>query len=360
MTYDVIIIGAGAAGLMCAAEAGKRGRSVLLLERNEQIGEKIRISGGGRCNFTNINIDPSSYLSGNPHFCKSALTRYTPNDFIALVEKHRIAHHEKTLGQLFCNGSSQQIIDMLRSECDPAGVLIRSKCRVKEIKKGANFQVSTDLGDFRSSSLVIATGGLSIPQLGATNFAFEIARQFDLKVTKLRPGLVPLTFHQTDNRFFGSLAGVSIDGVVSCRKVTFRENILFTHRGMSGPAILQISSYWTEGTTISLNVLPEVDATRVLLAQHPSKRELVTVLDQHLPRRYAQQWCARIGGSKPMYQYSRKEIELVAHQLQNWPITPAGTERCLCSRTARWVQFSVDMVLRLGGRPACLTSRADL
>lgn len=326
MTYDVIVIGAGAAGLMCAIEAGKRGRSVLVLERNEQIGEKIRISGGGRCNFTNINADSSSYLSGNPHFCKSALAQYTPNDFIALAEKHKIAYHEKTLGQFFCDGSSQQIIDMLRAECDQAGVQFRSKCGVNEINKGTDFQVSTDLGSFGCSSLVIATGGLSIPQFGATNFAFEIAQQFGLRVTKLRPGLVPLTFHPTDNRFFGSLAGVSIDGVVSCGKASFRENILFTHRGLSGPAILQISSYWTEGTTISLNVLPDVDAAKVLLAEHPSKKELMTVLDQHLPRRFAQQWCARVGGSNPMNQYSRKEIELIAHELHNWQITPAGTE----------------------------------
>jgi len=326
MDYDVIIIGAGAAGLMCAIEAGKRGRSVLILERNERIGEKIRISGGGRCNFTNLNADNASYLSQNPHFCKSALARFTTADFLALVEKHKIAYHEKTLGQLFCDRSSQQVIDMLKRECDEVGVCIRAGCEVKEVSRAETFTVSTNLGAHTSRSLVMATGGLSVPQLGATNFAFAIARQFGLKVTKLRPGLVPLTFQPKDIRFFSSLAGVSIDAMVSCDDVSFRENVLFTHRGLSGPAVLQISSYWAEGQPIALNVLPETDALHLFLANHQSKKELATLLDQYLPRRFALQWCEQIGGPKQMNQYSRKELEGIAQRLQNWQVTPSGTE----------------------------------
>ena len=326
MDYDVIVIGAGAAGLMCAIEAGKRGRSVLILERNERIGEKIRISGGGRCNFTNLNADNASYLSQNPHFCKSALARFTTADFIALVEKHNIAYHEKTLGQLFCDRSSQQIIEMLKRECDEVGVCIRAGCEVKEVSRSETFTVSTNLGGDTSRSLVIATGGLSVPQLGATNFAFAIARQFGLTVTKLKPGLVPLTFQPKDIRFFSSLAGVSIDAMVSCDDVSFRENVLFTHRGLSGPAVLQISSYWAEGQPIALNVLPETDALHLFLANHQSKKELASLLDQYLPRRFALQWCEHIGGPKPMNQYSRKELEGIAQRLQNWQVTPSGTE----------------------------------
>ncbi len=326
MDYDVIVIGAGAAGLMCAIEAGKRGRSVLILERNERIGEKIRISGGGRCNFTNLNADNASYLSQNPHFCKSALARFTTADFIALVEKHKIAYHEKTLGQLFCDRSSQQIIEMLKRECDEVGVCIRAGCEVQGVSRAETFTVSTNLGAHTSRSLVIATGGLSVPQLGATNFAFAVARQFGLTVTKLKPGLVPLTFQPKDIRFFSSLAGVSIDAMVSCDDVSFRENVLFTHRGLSGPAVLQISSYWAEGQPISLNVLPETDALHLFLANHQSKKELATLLDQYLPRRFALQWCEQIGGAKPMNQYSRKELEGIAQRLQNWQVMPSGTE----------------------------------
>ena len=326
MDYDVIIIGAGAAGLMCAIEAGKRGRSVLILERNERIGKKIRISGGGRCNFTNLNADNASYLSQNPHFCKSALARFTTADFIALVEKHKIAYHEKTLGQLFCDRSAQQIINMLKRECDEVGVCIRAGCEVKEVSRAETFTVSTNLGAHTSRSLVMATGGLSVPQLGATNFAFAIAWQFGLKVTKLRPGLVPLTFQPKDIRFFSSLAGVSIDAMVSCDDVSFRENVLFTHWGLSGPAVLQISSYWAEGQPIALNVLPGADALHLFLANHQSKKELATLLDQYLPRRFALQWCEHIGGPKQMNQYSRKELEGIAQRLQNWQVTPSRTE----------------------------------
>ena len=325
-THDVIIIGAGAAGLMCAFEAGKRGRSVLVLEHNSKVGEKILISGGGRCNFTNRNADSINFFSGNPHFCKSALSRFSASDFTALVEKHKIAYHEKKLGQLFCDGSSQQIIDMLNRECEEANVEMRVGCEVKEVKRGERLQLLTSLGEFESDSLVVATGGLSIPQLGATNFAFSLARQFGLSVTQLRPGLVPLAFNPEDLRFFGRLSGISIDSVVSCGKAAFRESILFTHRGLSGPGILQASSYWDEGGSIAIDLLPDEKASDLLISQHQTMKELASVLDQRLPHRFTVEWCDRLGGSRQMQRYSRKELEEIAHGLHNWVVTPSGTE----------------------------------
>jgi predicted Rossmann fold flavoprotein len=325
-THDVIIIGAGAAGLMCAIQAGKRGRSVLVLEHNGKIGEKILISGGGRCNFTNLNAESVNFVSGNPHFCKSALSRFSPSDFTALVEKHKIPYHEKNLGQLFCDGSSQQIVDMLVRECNEANVELRVGCEVQEVKRGERYQLFTAIGQFESDSLIIATGGLSIPQLGATNFAFSLARQFGLNVTKLWPGLVPLTFNAEDLRFFGKLSGISIDSVVSCGKAAFRESILFTHRGLSGPGILQASSYWDEGQKLTVDLLPDGKAKDILLAQHQTTKELTSVLDQHLPRRFAVEWCDRLGGSRTMQRFSRKELEEIAHGLHNWEVAPSGTE----------------------------------
>ena len=311
---------------MCAIEAGKRGRSVLVLEHNARVGEKILISGGGRCNFTNLGTDASKFVSQNPHFCKSALSRFSASDFISLVEKHKIAYHEKKLGQLFCDASSQQIVELLLRECQEAYVDINSGCEVQGVKREERFRVLTPHGEFESESLVVATGGLSIPQLGATNFAFSIARQFGLSVTKLRPGLVPLTFNPDDLRFFGTLAGISIDSAVACGSASFRENILFTHRGLSGPGILQSSSYWTEGEKLCVNLLPDANALDILLEAHQTTRELATVLDQHLPRRFAVEWCGRLGGSKPMQRYSKKEIEQIATGLHNWEIVPSGTE----------------------------------
>ena len=311
---------------MCAIEAGKRGRSVLVLEHNQRVGEKILISGGGRCNFTNLEVDSSSYLSENPHFCKSALGRFRPSFFIDLLEKHAISYHEKKLGQLFCNEKSSQIIDMLLKECQEADVRIIVNCKPTEVTKQDRFQVSTTAGNFDSGSVVIATGGLSIPQLGASNFAFTLARQFDLRVTRLRPGLVPLTFAPEDLRFFGTLAGISVDAVVSTGGASFRENILFTHRGLSGPGILQASSYWSEGEKLSIDLLPDRNAADLLIADHRSTRELSTVLDQYLPRRLAVEWCDRLGGSKPMQRYTRKELEEIALGLHNWGIVPSGTE----------------------------------
>ena len=252
MTYDVVIIGAGAAGLMCAIEAGKRGRSVAVLERNDAAGKKIRISGGGRCNFTNIYTAPENFISGNPNFHKSALARFTPDDFIRIVRQHRISYHEKKLGQLFCDGTSQQIINMLLKECAGTGVEIRLGCSVSEIQKDKTFCLISNFGRLECRSLVIASGGLSVPKMGATDFGYKAARRFGLRVTEVRPGLVPLTLGGDDGQSLRDLSGVSLDARVVSRRVSFRENILFTHRGLSGPAILQISSYWKPGDPIML------------------------------------------------------------------------------------------------------------
>ncbi len=251
MQPDVIIIGAGAAGLMCAIEAGRRGRSVLVLEHNASIGEKIRISGGGRCNFTNVHTQPENFISENPSFAKSALARYKPESFLQLVERHRIRWHEKKAGQLFCDGSSREILAMLRKECADAGVRTLPECRVTSVRKG--FSIETNRGEFECASLVIATGGLSIPKLGATDFGYRIARQFGLRVTTLRPGLVPLLFNEPKN--LHELHGVSFEAEVRCGRIRFRENVLFTHRGLSGPAILQISSYWKPGDVVTIEAV---------------------------------------------------------------------------------------------------------
>ncbi|HTG72544.1 MAG TPA: NAD(P)/FAD-dependent oxidoreductase [Terriglobia bacterium] len=251
MQPDVIIIGAGAAGLMCAIEAGRRRRSVLVLEHNASIGEKIRISGGGRCNFTNVHTQPENFISENPSFSKSALARYKPESFLQLIERHRIRWHEKKAGQLFCDGSSREILAMLRKECADAGVRTLPECRVTSVRKG--FGIETNRGEFTCASLVIATGGLSIPKLGATDFGYRIARQFGLRVTTLRPGLVPLLFNEPKN--LHELHGVSFEAEVRCGRIRFRENVLFTHRGLSGPAVLQISSYWKPGDVVTIEAV---------------------------------------------------------------------------------------------------------
>ncbi len=323
---DVIILGAGAAGCMCAIEAGKRGRSVLLLERNLKIGEKIRISGGGRCNFTNVVTRHEHYLSENPHFCKSALARFTPDDIIALIERHAIKHHEKKLGQLFCDESSRQVIGMLEKECRDAGVETMTGCMISEVRKEDRFIVATNKGKFESASLVIATGGLSIPKLGATDFGLKLARQFGLSITSTKPGLVPLVFTNGDLKFFKELAGVSADAVVSCNGQAFRENILFTHRGLSGPAILQISSYWNPGDSISINLSPDVDLLAFLKENHDSGNELTTVLADILPRRLSKQWCDWFAPSQPMNRYPVSALTDMASRLHNWELTPSGTE----------------------------------
>src|ERR1700674_2611665 len=287
--FDVVILGAGAAGLMCAISAGRRGRRVLLLEHGEQAGAKILISGGGRCNFTNLEVTPERFLSANPHFCKSALSRYTELDFIALVERHRIPYHEKTLGQLFCDGSAREILAMLLAECAAAGVDLRTRHSVTEITRADRFRIETDKGSFTAPALVLATGGLSIPKMGASGFSYEIARRFDLEVIEPRPGLVPLRVTGETLELCKDLTGVSVDAIVTCGRDSFRENILFTHRGLSGPAILQISSYWREGETLSLNLAPSLDVETFLADRKRTrpKAELKTVLAEVLPTRLA-------------------------------------------------------------------------
>ena len=323
---DVIIIGAGAAGLFCAIEAGKRGRRVLVLEHSERVGKKIAISGGGRCNFTNIHTSPANFLSANPHFCKSALARYTPADFIALVEKHGIKYHEKKLGQLFCDQSSQEIIDMLLSECVEAGVEISCGAQVRRVSREPGFTVETNHGSLNASALVIATGGLSIAPLGATDFGYNIARQFGLKIEPPRPALVPFTLSSAIQRQLSSLSGISLDASVGFEGTEFRENILITHRGLSGPAILQISLYWDPGTPIVINLLPDADILEVLRDKQSSEIELANLLAQFWPRRFAKAWCDLFVPSRPLKQFNGRELAEIAERIQRLQITPAGTE----------------------------------
>jgi predicted Rossmann fold flavoprotein len=324
--WDVIIIGGGAAGLFCAIEAGKRGRRVLVIEHTERIGKKISISGGGRCNFTNLYTSAENFISANPHFCKSALARYTPADFISLVEKHSIAYHEKKLGQLFCDGSSRQIIDMLQSECLDAGVEIRCRCQVTSVRKENSFRIETNQGSFTSASLVVASGGLSIPPMGATDFGYRIARQFGLRIEEPRPALVPLTLTSQIQEQLTTLSGVSLDALVSCCGKEFRDNILITHRGLSGPAILQISSYWRPGEPISINLLPDEDVFDILKSSQSSGIELANLLSRRLPRSFAQAWCELYVDSKPLKQYDTREMHDIAHKIHHMQLTPRGTE----------------------------------
>src|SRR5215203_6034731 len=326
MRTDVIIIGGGAAGLMCAFAAGGRGRRVVLLEYNERVGRKIEISGGGRCNFTNVNTTAGNFLSHNPHFAKSALARYTPADFVALVERHRIRYHEKKLGQLFCDESSRQIVEMLLSECDAAGVRVVNGCRVESVLKDELFRVRTNRGEFASESVVVATGGLSIPKLGATDFGYRLARQFGLKVVQPEPALVPLTLTPRDLASFQPLSGVSLPSVVRCDGAEFSENILVTHRGLSGPAVLQISSYWSRGLALSIDLLPGEDARALLEQKRAAGAELHTALAQHLPKRFAQVWAELFAPPRPLRAYTDAEVERVAARLHEWRIVPVGTE----------------------------------
>ena len=326
MKYDVIVIGGGAAGLMCAIEAGKRGRSVAVLEHNERLGMKILISGGGRCNFTNLHVGPENYLSANPHFCKSALARYPPADFLALVERHGIAWHEKKLGQLFCDTSSREIVAMLQRECDAARVRILLNCVAREVRKPRLYELVTNQGTLTAEALVVATGGLSFPKMGVTDFGYRLARQFGLKLVEPRPGLVPLTFSEADQQFFADLSGVSIDTAVRWNGHAFRENLLFTHRGLSGPAILQISNYCRDGDAITVDLLPQQSAFEFLTAVRNQARELATVLSERLPRRFVQSWCARFVPSQAMNRYSNRQLEDIARRLHNWELCPAGTE----------------------------------
>ena len=322
---DVIIVGAGAAGLMCALEAGKRGRRVALLEHNDRVGLKIAISGGGRCNFTNLGATPDNYLSANPDFCKSALARYTPWDFVALVEKHHIPYHEKKLGQQFCDGSSRAIIDLLLAECAAAGVDVRVNCRVSEVRRTDRFHLGTTVGPLDSATLVIATGGLSFAKLGATDFGYRIARQFGLRLTDIRPGLVPLTFTAADLPLH-ELSGLSVPVAARCGGAEFRENLLFTHRGLSGPAILQISSYWHAGEAIHFDLLPGENADAILAHAREQNTDLATALSLHWPRRFAEAWCARHAPAKLLRHCKARELADLATLLHVWPMTFAGTE----------------------------------
>ncbi|HEX8000058.1 MAG TPA: NAD(P)/FAD-dependent oxidoreductase [Pyrinomonadaceae bacterium] len=326
MKRDVVIIGGGAAGLFCAIEAGKRGRRTLLLEHADRVGRKIAISGGGRCNFTNLYTTADNFLSANPNFCKSALSRYTPADFIALIEKHGIRYHEKKLGQLFCDNSSREIINMLLDECERAGVEIQLNCHVRRIEKNASFMLETNRGNLECDSLVIATGGLSIPKIGATDFGYRVARQFNLRIRETRPALVPLTFAQKELDELKALSGISIDALAACNSAEFRENILLTHRGLSGPAVLQVSSYWKRGDLVSINLLPDDDASAILARERESGMELANLLSHHLPRRFAHAWCALYARSRPLHQYTQRELEEIARRLHSWQLVPDGSE----------------------------------
>ena len=323
--FDVVIIGGGAAGMMCAFTAGQRGRKVALLEHNDRVGKKIAISGGGRCNFTNTGTDPAAYLSARPDFCKSALARYTPWDFIALVEKHGIAWHEKKLGQQFCDGSSREIIAMLEAECAAAGVGIRCSTRITNIEKTDRFRIAASSGEIESESLVIACGGLSFPKLGATPFGYEVARRFGLSLTDLRPALVPLTFSEKD-RGLHELSGLALPVVARCGKASFPEAMLVTHRGLSGPAILQVSSYWREGGTVEIDLLPEPGAAETVVAARATGRDLPSVLAERMPRRFADAWCARHAPAKPLVHYRQREFDDTMRLLRAWPFRAAGTE----------------------------------
>ena len=340
MNFDVIIIGAGAAGMMCAAQAGLRGRRVLLIEHVEKLGERIRISGGGRCNFTNREVSAQNFLSQNPHFCRSALARFSQHDFIALLERHRIAYHEREHGQLFCVDSAKQIIDMLKKECDQAQVQWAMPCQVSRVEQrpgadGARFRVYTAQGEFDCQSLVIACGGLAAPKIGATPFGYQIAEQFHLLVVPPKPALVPLALAPETLTPLQALTGVSIDTVtrVADGKQTFREQLLITHRGLSGPAILQISSYWQmqeyhaqdKKQAIAIDLLPGTDSAAWLAENRHSKTLLANLLAEKLPRRFAHEWCALHGWEKPLAEYANRDFEAIVRALQSWTLMPAGT-----------------------------------
>ena len=326
---DVLVIGGGAAGLMCALTAGQRGRRVVVVEHAERCGKKILMSGGGRCNFTNTGVTPAQYLSANPHFCKSALARYTPADFIEMVERHGIAYHEKELGQLFCDESSKQIVRMLLDECEWAGVRIETGCSVESVSHGDDgFNVRTSRGGSTTSSLVVASGGLSIPRMGATGLGYQLARQFGHEVLPTRAGLVPLTLSGTHLDRLADLSGLSLPVTASCGRQAFTNAMLLTHRGLSGPAILQISSYWREGDALGINLLPGHDIPALLAAWQAGRRDaqLQTLLAEVLPKRFAQRLVEHWLPNRPMRQFNAPELEDIARTLSAWPVIPSGTE----------------------------------
>jgi predicted Rossmann fold flavoprotein len=321
--FDAVILGAGAAGLLCAVEAGKRGQRVAVLEHADRIGKKILISGGGRCNFTNLHCQPENFLSANPHFAKSALARYTPADFIALVEKHRIPYHEKTLGQLFCDRSAQDITDMLESECRSAGVKLFLQSKVREVQRTTEFVVRTASAEFRARVLVVATGGLSIPKMGATSFGYDLARQFGLNIVKTRPALVPLVLNGKDRNRYCNLSGVSAEVIASAGDHAFREKMLFTHRGLSGPAILQVSSYWSERQPLRIDLAPGRDVTCAILAAKVRNIAAARSAFQGiLPKRLAERW---LEFHEPT-DWTNPSLKDLEREIHDWTLTPADTE----------------------------------
>jgi predicted Rossmann fold flavoprotein len=326
--FDVIIIGGGAAGLMCAIEAVKRGRTVAVLERGEKVGKKILISGGGRCNFTNLDCGPANFLSQNPHFAKSALARYTPRDFIAMVDRHGIPYHEKTLGQLFCDRSARDIVNMLSDEYDLGGAEIFLNCDIGKITREGLFQVETNLAGFEAPALVIASGGPSIPKMGATSFGYRVAKQFGLNVVAPYPALVPFTVSERDRERYCDLSGVSAEVLASTDGQGFREKMLITHRGLSGPAILQISSYWKPGEEITMDLLPQIDIAAELLARKSAgeRAEVRSIVAEHLPKRFVDRWFEWNATSKPLPASSLAELTETAAKLHAWKLKPAGTE----------------------------------
>jgi predicted Rossmann fold flavoprotein len=322
--FDALILGGGAAGLMCAIEAGRRGRRVALLEHADRLGKKILISGGGRCNFTNIYCQPENFLSANPHFAKSALARYTPADFIALVEKHRIPYHEKTLGQLFCDRSARDILGMLEEECSSAGVSIFLHAKIHEVKRSAEFEVHTGNGEFHAPALVVATGGLSIPKMGATSFGYDLARQFGLKIREPWPGLVPLVLTADDRSAYCEVAGLSADVIASCNGQQFREKMLITHRGLSGPTILQISSYWKKPQEIQIDIAPGTELTGIF-RDPKTPRTLAALRSEFrktLPARFADRWLSLHAPNA----WTKTALAALEQQAHAWTIVPVGTE----------------------------------
>lgn len=342
-THDVVIIGAGAAGLMCGRVAGRRGRSVVILEHAKRPAEKIRISGGGRCNFTNMYATPAAFLSNNRHFCKSAFTRYTQDDFVELVTRHQIAFHEKKLGQLFCDDSAQQIIDMLLAECRDAGAELRLNTAVEAVAATADgYRLQTASGDINCHALVVATGGLSIPKIGATRFGYDIAAQFGLQVTAVKPALVPLTFQDGFLARCRALSGLSVDAEIRYGKTVFREGLLFTHRGLSGPSILQISSYWDTGDALEINLLPDIDCRAWLISRKAEtpRQDVLTALADNLPRRLAADILDELGLSGRLADLPNAALTQLGNRVNRWQVSPNGTEGY---RTAEVTLGGVDV-----------------
>ncbi|PHQ79109.1 MAG: aminoacetone oxidase family FAD-binding enzyme [Coxiella sp. (in: Bacteria)] len=327
---DVVIIGAGAAGLMCALTTGQRGKSVHVIESANKPGKKILMSGGGRCNFTNLNVGREHFMSHNPHFCQSALSRYTPSHFIELVEKYNIAFHEKTLGQLFCDDKSKDILNMLLSECNRVSAKIHLNTLVSQLTRQDNgrFRITTNNATFDCDKVVIATGGLSIPTLGSSPFGYQIAEQFGLNVWPTRAGLVPFTLHTSDKERLAPLSGVSVDCTTNCNGQSFRENMLFTHRGLSGPSMLQISSFWNPGDAVTVNLLPDINVFELLKSTQQQQPNVIlkNLLSQHVPKRFAETWLAPYGDSKPLQSYTHKTLQQIADTFQKWSIKPNNTE----------------------------------